>query len=98
MPALNEDLGRFETSVFFYDGATDEEMWPIGDENLPKPPVALGRSTRREIETHGLAVDRDDQPPKHGAIVGWPNEKQDQIEVSIRLDEAGCFALVVRQP
>ncbi len=97
MPALNEALGRYETSVFFYDGATDDEMWPVGDRHLPKPPVALGRSSTHAIEKQGLAVDRDDQPPKHGAIVGWPHEKQDQIEASLRLDVAGCFALVVRQ-
>lgn len=92
---FNAALSRLETSVYFFDSRSLDEMWALGDARLQEAPLALGSSTAAAIGGHGLAVDRDDNPPGHGAIVDWPEAKIDYMEVALRLEKV--FVLTIRE-
>jgi hypothetical protein len=95
-PMFNKEAKRLETSVFFFDSRSLDEMWHVGDDNLEWTPTALGSSFAAEMEKHALTVARDDNPPGHAVIVGWPEAKVDYLDVAVKLEK--CFSLAVRQP
>lgn len=95
-PMFNQKAERLETSVFFFCRRSLDEMWSVGDDNLAWTPSALGSSFTAEVEKHGLTVARDDDPPGHAVIVGWPEAKVDWLDVALRLEV--CFSLAIRSP
>ena len=69
-------------SVFCIDELPEAEIWAIGTRYvaLPRARPLLGRAdlTDREISSVGdLHLDRDDRPPRHASIAGWPPAKDE---------------------
>lgn len=67
------------TSVFVIDGLPDQAIWNISTLHIA-PLRGRDAAVRADIpsaaiEQIDLALDVDDTPPGHAAIVGWPPEK-----------------------
>ena len=65
------------TSVFDIVGLDDRRVRRIGEEIgtlRGKSPHGRGEFRHADVETVGLKFERDDQPPRHGNLVGWPHE------------------------
>lgn len=82
--------GSIELSVFRISGLSNELIWGIADEQvLPNLPVVKGGNIRTihgradivvsDVSNVGLDVEPDDIPPGHANIVGWPNERHEQL-------------------
>lgn len=99
MPAPNSQAQRLETSVYFIDGRTDEELWRLGDDTIGS--LCPGRITlaASAVPVVGLVLDRDDDPPSHANIVGWPDtnwpETKEQCK-ALALKLVGVARLYVR--
>lgn len=71
-------------SVFRIDGLTLDEIWAIGQREVidltprVKQLHGLGEIKVSECQKTGLAVDCDNNPPRHANIIGWPAEKEKQ--------------------
>jgi hypothetical protein len=72
MPAREDNT----TSVFVTDGLDDDQVWQLGREHVEAtrgPSLARGELTPQDITSVGLQLERDDDPPRHAAITGWPS-------------------------
>ncbi len=66
-----------ETSVFDIVGLDDPGIRAIGDavgSERGKPPKGRGEFLMGDVVEVGLRFERDDQPPRHGNLLGWPSE------------------------
>jgi hypothetical protein len=83
-----------QASVFRTIGLTSAEIWQIGLEIGS----VRGRTLRaradvfaRAVLDTGLVVDPDDTPPRHANIIGWPEEKHEQLMLATELAEAATL-------
>lgn len=76
-----------ETSVFQTRGLSRDSVWDLRHAaRQDKDPK--GRADFSEASLGGSAGLRfvlDDKPPRHGNILGWPVEKEAQIEIALEL-------------
>ncbi|MGH9891757.1 MAG: hypothetical protein ACREA0_07210, partial [bacterium] len=75
--------GDGTTSVFRVNGLTEAQIWEMADEHVAGAPggrrvLGTGTLVARAVTDVGLLVEPDDDPPRHAAIVGWPDEKDDR--------------------
>ena len=85
------------TSTFRILGLNNDDIWALGDNVLAgsgKPLLARAETIVRIVETVGLQVDPDNNPPRHAHIVGWPPDKEAQRELAVEL--AKRMTLVIR--
>ena len=84
--------GRLETSVFRVNGLGPEGIWDLARKHV----VPAGRRVhgRADIATSvlestapPLSVEIDNVPPRHGNLVNWPPEPDDQLAVAQELAE-----------
>lgn len=64
-----------ETSVFVVDGLNGADIRAIGNNvgvQRGRPPKGRAELSERVVVAVGLEFMRDDIPPRHGNIVGWP--------------------------
>jgi hypothetical protein len=77
------------TSVYRTRGLTEEEIWILGEAKVTGPTrkTLYGRGDLPVSAVHatGLRVDPDDSPPRHAAIVGWPEEKDARLSLAQQL-------------
>lgn len=71
------------TSVFRVDDLTDPEVWQLADEHIAGVPggrhvVGTGTILAQTVTDVGLQMEADNDPPRHAAIVGWPDDKSDR--------------------
>src|SRR5882762_178867 len=71
------------TSVFRVDGLTDADIWQLADEHVAGAPggrhvVGTGTLLAQAVTDVGLQTEADNDPPRHAAIVGWPDDKSDR--------------------
>jgi hypothetical protein len=87
-------------SVFDIDGMSDSEIHTHGVAYAtrlgppPKRPKALGKIPLRVFLDQKLTFDRDEPPPRHGVVKGWPIEKSEQKLIAQQLAAAAsapCF-------
>lgn len=91
MPPPDKKLSCFVTT-----GLEPNEIWEIADRAITGRPVYGSADIgTREIHDEGLVVERDDVPPRHVNILGWPAEKDAQKEIAQAL--AAAATLRVRQ-
>jgi hypothetical protein len=83
-----------QTSVFRTIGLMPEYIWQIGLEIGS----VRGRTLRaradlvaRAVLDAGLVLDPDNTPPRHTNIVGWPEEKHEQLMLATELAEAATL-------
>jgi hypothetical protein len=81
-------------STFVTTGLEPSEIWELGDQAI------VGRSTygsadieAQAVASEGLGIERDDSPPRHANIVGWPREKDAQKEIAQSLAAAATLRL-----
>ena len=66
-----------ETSVFDIVELDDPHIRAIGDAVgyiRGKPPKGRGEFFFDDVQEVGLRFERDDEPPRHGNLLGWPSE------------------------
>jgi len=77
------------TSVFRVDGLRTEDVRHLGSRVLKKPPpIAHATCRGSAIYDCDLRFDPDNMPERHANIVGWPERKDHQKLLCIRL--AAC--------
>jgi hypothetical protein len=86
------------TSVFRVDGLTDPQIWQLADKHVAGAPggrrvEGTGTLVAHAVTDVGLRVEPDDDPPRHAAIVGWPDEKSDRKSRAQRLAEAARLSV-----
>jgi hypothetical protein len=70
-------------SMFVVDGMNDAEIhahgvtWATQPGPPPLPPKAFGKIGVEAILKQKLSVHRDNDPPRHAVVVGWPTEKSE---------------------
>lgn len=84
------EAGQWETSVCRISATSDQRIWEISN-RIRSPLLALARADLavNSVEAAGLrtkpAPDLDADYPEHAVIVGWPDEKDKQMELAIQL-------------
>src|SRR5438874_379842 len=67
------------TSVFRVDGLPDDQIWRLADKHVAAPSgrrvLGTGTLLAQTVTEVGLRVEPDNDPPRHAAIVDWPEEK-----------------------
>ncbi len=78
-------------SVFRTSDISEEEIWNFG-ENVAaergKPLNGRVDITVLSVKNNGLDVDPDASPSRHANIINWPERKEEQMEIAMRLAAA----------
>lgn len=85
MPPVDGKLSIFDT-----DGAEERTVWSIGQEiaiERDKTLYARGDIITSSVTGQNLHVVKDEPPPRHRNIVGWPpvDQKEDQKLIAMEL-------------
>jgi hypothetical protein len=86
-------------SVFAIDGLPDSATWEIGDRVVAAPSgrKVKGRADFESGVVHQpLAIEVDNDPPRHRAITGWPSEESERQQLALEL--ANAARLILRVP
>jgi len=67
-------------SVFRISGLEENEIWKIAKDLRAQPLLARADIQATSVFEASLAIERDDTPPGHANIVGWP-EKDAEIKL-----------------
>jgi hypothetical protein len=85
-------------STFVVTEMEDEQIMNLGNEHVAVPrnkPLygwsVIKASIVREL---GLCADRNDEPPGHANIVGWPEAEEDILELQLELASEASFVPV----
>jgi len=83
------------TSVFHILGLGDDLAGQLGHDVVAGDRSLYGHAevTRAQVDECGLSIDADNIPPRHGNIVGWPEEKAEQRLFAQDLAEAASLHL-----
>jgi hypothetical protein len=80
-----ENDGILELSVYAIQGLPEDEIWRLAKREIPKSVLGRGDLAPQEVIPHGLRVNRDDVPPRHANILGWPVLKDEQNAIAVEL-------------
>jgi len=85
-----KEAGQWETSVCRVHVVPEQRIWKIANRvRSPLPALARADLTANSIVVAGLctepAPDLEADYPEHAVIVGWPEEKEKQMALSIQL-------------
>lgn len=87
LPLRNSETLVLETSVYRIASLQEEEIWKIGEREVAqkRDRHLHGRAdiVLSIVLNKGLNVNPDNTPPRHGNIVGWPEEKSEQMSVAV---------------
>jgi hypothetical protein len=91
-------------SVFVVDAMKDDEIhahgvkWATRQGPPPKPPKAFGKLPMVGVEKQKkFQFERDEPPPLHAVLTGWPTEKSEQKLLAEKLAEVCgplCFPIL----
>jgi hypothetical protein len=73
---------------------TVDEIWALGDHMRQLHTIARAMVTPRDVRAAGLDLRVDNVPPRHAAIVRWPDDKE---EVKAMAQELAAMAAVQRR-
>lgn len=78
-PKLFEPNRKLELSVFYIDGLERARIRDIGVAVAERHPSARrlhgwGEIAASDVASAGLRTARDDTPPRHANVVGWPED------------------------
>lgn len=67
------------TSVFRHSGQPESQLWQIGIDHAVGARTLYGAAivTAKQVRLAQLALEADEPPPRHAAIVGWPSVESD---------------------
>lgn len=82
-----------KTSIFRIQGLSVEQVATVGSAYLQNPPPFAHLLSRAEVVFDvGLHFDPDKTPERHANIVGWPDRKEEQKLLAIKI--AGASEVV----
>lgn len=88
LPLMNNDRDRYETSVFFIDNLSDEEIWYLGNKHIREKQIkARADFTTPDVVSSELNIDFNNDPERHADIIGWSDFKPKQKEQALKLAE-----------
>lgn len=92
-PKLFEPNKGLELSVFDVGGLSFEEIRQLGIDVAKMHPTAerlygWGEIDAAAVHETGLRIERDDDPPRHANIAGWPDEARKMHEKQVLLAQA----------
>ena len=93
MPVEDCKTSVFQRSVFQTSGLSDNEIWKIGDKYVTNSFTGRADVSVADVESVNLTIVRDNCPPRHANIVGWPKEQEDQLEIARILAERASLVL-----
>ena len=82
------DRHQPELSIFRIDDLTDREVWEHVTKHARRPGRDLhGRADFRlsDADVPALRLVLDETPPRHGNLVGWPEDKDGQLALAQEL-------------
>lgn len=91
--------GKWETSVCRTLSVSEQRIWEIAHK-AREPRLALARAELNVSSVHGVGLRTESAPdlakdyPEHAVIIGWPDEKEKQMEFAIQLVAASKLILV----
>lgn len=69
-------------SVFGIEYLSEQQIWNLGAENLSlnenRPIKGRAEILADTVTTIGLLLSKDNNPPRHANIIGWPEMKSEQ--------------------
>lgn len=76
------DLNPHQLSVFRIDELTEPDIWNLGNEHVPVRsgnPIK-GRADLKALHfrAQNIHIEKDEPPPRHANILGWPEPRPDQ--------------------
>lgn len=82
-PRLNPLSSQPETSVYRTDGLTEEGIWAVGEEHVPRHRPDLPHPARADLSAGDvtaacLVLDPNETPPRHADVIAWPDPNQDK--------------------
>jgi len=84
-------MGESELSVFRTIGLGIEAIWLLGQLHAVGTRVerihGAAQITVRGAGASGLVAARDEPPPRHAAVRGWPSGKEERLQVANELAE-----------
>jgi hypothetical protein len=76
------------TSVFRVDGLELPEIRSLGHTVLRNPPpIAHANTIAAVVYNCGLTFDPNNEPERHADIVGWPDRKEQQKLIALKITE-----------
>ncbi len=90
---------RTELSVFCTEGLSEPEIWTAGEQVVSSRAdnaTLYGRADLKalDIRRNKLQVVRDDIPPRHANIIGWPaDDRASQRMIAVELAASSSLAL-----
>ena len=98
LPRKNSNASeRFETSVFVIRSLAERRIWQVGEAFVAKKNSTIyGRAdfNASSVELSKLTLVMDNDPPRHGNIVGWPLDKDSQKNCALALADSSKLKLV----
>ena len=87
---LFEPTKDLKLSVFHIDCLTDDEKKEIGikvvrDKKDAKKLYGWVEFPKEILKTNKLCFEYDDEPPRHGNILGWPEREPDEERIKLSL-------------
>ena len=101
-PKLFEPGRDSRLSVFSIQDLTYAEILEIGTQvvknhNTAQRLYGWAEFSEADVEEVGLQVERDDVPPRHSSIVGWPIKDSERKEITLALAQRAS-AVVLDSP
>lgn len=88
---------RVETSIFRTDDLTEQEIWELGDREVASARgmqiLARGDLKLSHVDEAGLDYDFNEEPKRHGAIIGWALEKNERKIQAMELAELASLEI-----
>jgi hypothetical protein len=86
LPMFNDQTQRYETSVFYTDNLTENEIWQLGKTHIDNPAVKARGDFNDAVATgNNLQVDFNNTPARHADIINWPDKKDEQKLVALKI-------------
>lgn len=87
---------NLKLSVFYIDSLNSQEVQDLGLEVVRLRPDAVElhgwlEFDQSRVDEIGLLVQRDDNPPRHANIIGWPHDVPERWLKAQRLSEAATL-------
>lgn len=92
------EAGQLETSVCRISAISEQRIWEIANQaRSPLPALARADLATYSVEAAGLCIDPapdfEADYPEHAVIVGWTDEKDRQMALSIQLASSADLVL-----
>lgn len=91
-PKLFEPNKSGNLSIFDLTNRTDQQVCELGVKYVAKPKgrrlYGWGKLSYLQIKQVGLQINKDDHPPGHANIIGWPDAVEDRKSKSQKLAKA----------